>query len=54
MDFLLHGYNANIRIFDKDPSRSSNTLTETVNESDFIFISVPTPANKKGEMIYLY
>ena len=48
------GYNANIRIFDKDPSRSSNTLTETVNESDFIFISVPTPANKKERMIYLY
>ena len=50
MDFLLHVVTMPILEFsDKDPSRSSNTLTETVNESDFIFISVPTPANKKGE-----
>ena len=43
------GHDAKIRIYDKDPSRSSDTLIETVNKSDFIFISVPTPANKKGE-----
>tara|TARA_B100001250_G_scaffold10769_1_gene9340 strand:+ start:4821 stop:5690 length:870 start_codon:yes stop_codon:yes gene_type:complete len=43
------GYDAKIRIYDKDPSKSLDTLIETVNESDFIFISVPTPANKKGE-----
>lgn len=44
------GYSANIRIYDKDLSRSFNTLDETVNESDFIFISVPTPASKTGEI----
>ena len=43
------GYNAEIRIYDKDPSRRSHSLDETVNSSDFIFISVPTPANSNGE-----
>ena len=43
------GYNAEIKIFDKDPSRSSHSINETVNDSDFIFISVPTPANTDGE-----
>lgn len=38
--FALH---ANIRIYDKDTGRSTHTLAETVNESDFVFISVPTP-----------
>ncbi len=44
------GYNAEIRIYDKDKSRSLNSLNETVNESDFIFISVPTPASSSGQM----
>lgn len=44
------GYNAQIKIYDKDPSRSLNTLEETVNESDFIFLSVPTPASISGEI----
>ena len=34
------GYSAEIRIFDKDPIRSENSLEETVNQSDFIFLSV--------------
>jgi len=38
--FALH---ANVRIFDKDPKRSIHTLSETVSESDFVFVSVPTP-----------
>ena len=42
------GYNAQIKIYDKDSSRSLNTLEETVNESDYIFISVPTPASSTG------
>ena len=38
--FALH---ANVRVFDKDPHRSINDLSETVSESEFVFISVPTP-----------
>ena len=31
-----------ILIYDKDQHKSTHTLTETVNGSDFIFVSVPT------------
>lgn len=44
------GYDANIRIYDKDPSRSLNSLEDTVNKSDFIFLSLPTPSNKDGSI----
>ena len=44
------GYSAEIRIYDQDPKRSMNTLDDTVNNSDFIFLSVPTPADKNGKM----
>ena len=44
------GYNANIRIYDKNPSRSLNSLEDTVNKSDFIFLSLPTPSNKDGSI----
>ena len=44
------GYSAEIRIFDKDPIRSENSLEETVNQSDFIFLSVPTPASNTGRI----
>jgi nucleotide sugar dehydrogenase len=44
------GYEANIRIYDKDPSRSTHTLDEVVTKSDYIFISVPTPSNKDGSI----
>jgi UDPglucose 6-dehydrogenase len=37
------GLHASIRIYDKNPAKSVNTLEETINQSDFIFISVPTP-----------
>ena len=30
--------------------KCSNTLEEVVNESDFIFVSVPTPSNKDGSI----
>ena len=39
-----------IRVHDKDPSKSLCSLEETVNESDIIFLSVPTPSNKDGSM----
>ena len=46
------GYDAEIRVHDKDPSKSQNTLEEVVTESDFVFISVPTPSNKDGSIDY--
>ena len=42
------GYTAIIRIYDKDPSKSLNSLEDVVNKSDFIFVSVPTPSNEDG------
>lgn len=42
------GYGADIRIYDIDPEKSQNTLEETINKSEFIFLSVPTPADKDG------
>ena len=44
------GYKANIYVYDKDPSRSQNSLEELVGNSDFIFVSVPTPSNKDGSI----
>ena len=44
------GYSTEIRVFDKDPIRSENSLEETVNQSDFIFLSVPTPASNTGQI----
>ena len=44
------GCDMEVRVYDKDPLRSLHTLEETVNESDFVFISVPTPANTDGKI----
>ena len=44
------GYDAEVKIYDKDPSKSHNSLEEVVNSSDFIFISVPTPSNVDGSI----
>tara|TARA_Y100000114_G_scaffold150852_1_gene166813 strand:+ start:335 stop:1189 length:855 start_codon:yes stop_codon:yes gene_type:complete len=44
------GCDAQVRVYDKDPSKSLHTLEETVNKSDFIFLSVPTPSNPDGSM----
>lgn len=38
--FALH---ANVRVFDKDTKKSIDTLCDVVNNSDVVFISVPTP-----------
>ena len=35
-------------IYDKDESKSTHSLTEVVNDSDYIFLSVPTPSNLDG------
>lgn len=44
------GCDAEVKVYDKNPNRSLNTLDEVVNESDFIFLSVPTPANPDGSV----
>lgn len=44
------GYNADVKIYDKDPSRSINTLEEIVKTADLVFISVPTPSNSNGSI----
>lgn len=44
------GYSTEIRIYDKDPSRCEYSLEDTINHSDFIFISVPTPASSSGQI----
>ena len=42
------GCDAEVRVYDKNPAKSTHTLEETVNKSDFIFLSVPTPASANG------
>jgi len=44
------GCNAEVKVYDKDPLRSLNSLEETINDSEFIFISVPTPSSKDGSI----
>ena len=44
------GCDAELRSYDINPSRSTYTLEDTVNNSDVIFVSVPTPSNPDGSM----
>jgi UDPglucose 6-dehydrogenase len=46
---LAHGFNlySDMKIYDKY-DKSFDTLIETVNESDYIFVSVPTPMKDDG------
>ena len=44
------GCDAKVRVYDIDPTKSTHTLEETINESDFVFLSVPTPSNKDGSI----
>ena len=44
------GCDAELRSYDIDPSRSTHSLEDTVNNSDVIFVSVPTPSNPDGSM----
>jgi UDPglucose 6-dehydrogenase len=39
---------ATIRIYDKDKSKATHSLEEVLDNSDFIFLSVPTPSNSDG------
>jgi len=43
------GCDAEIKIYDKDETKSTHSLSETL-ESDFVFVSVPTPSNKDGSI----
>ena len=38
-----------VKVYDKDPNKSTHTLKEVV-DSDVIFLSVPTPSNPDGSM----
>jgi nucleotide sugar dehydrogenase len=43
-------YKSIIKIYDKNFDLSTHTLEQTVNCSDIIFLSVPTPANSDGSI----
>ena len=44
------GCDAIVKVYDKDPNKSQHSLEEVVNDSDFIFLSVPTPSNPDGSI----
>jgi len=43
------GVDAEVKVYDKDPNKSTHSLREVV-DSDIIFLSVPTPSNSDGSM----
>ena len=57
---LAHGFSpastgkCEVKVYDVLPERSLNTLYDTVNGSDYIFVSVPTPMNKNGSISLKY
>jgi len=57
---LAHGFSpastgkCEVKVYDVLPKRSLDTLDETVNDSDFVFVSVPTPMNKNGSISLKY
>ena len=44
------GCDALVKVYDKNPKLSLHSLDETVNSSQFIFVSVPTPSNSDGSI----
>ncbi len=44
------GADYEVLVYDIDPKKSQNTLDETINETDFVFISVPTPSKSDGSI----
>ena len=44
------GCDADVKVYDKDVSKSTHTLDEVVNDSNFIFLSAPTPSNQDGSI----
>ena len=54
---VAHGFSSNtgcdvedVKIYDKENSKSTHTLSEVVNDSEYIFLSVPTPMNEDGSI----
>jgi UDPglucose 6-dehydrogenase len=49
---LAYGFSpvAKIRIYDLDPLKRVDEFKETVNRSDILFVSVPTPMNPDGSI----
>ena len=41
---------ANIRIYDKDDGLKTHSLGDTINKSEIIFLSVPTPSRRDGSI----
>ena len=44
------GCDADVKIYDKDRTKGTHELEETINSSDFVFLSVPTPSNQDGSI----
>lgn len=44
------GCDAETKVFDVNPQKSTHSLNEVVNDSDFVFISVPTPSDINGKI----
>jgi len=44
------GCDAQLKLYDIKPEKSLHSLSDVVNSSDFIFVSVPTPSNKDGSI----
>ena len=44
------GCDAEVKVYDKNPSKSTDRLIDVVNDSDFVFVSVPTPSFMSGEI----
>ena len=44
------GCDAEVRVYDKDVSKSTHSLEDTINKSDVVFVSVPTPSNTDGSI----
>ena len=43
------GCDAEVKVYDKNPNKSSHTMEEVL-QSDFVFISVPTPSYEDGRI----
>jgi len=44
------GCDAQVKIYDKNPNKSQHSLRDVLDNSDFIFLSVPTPSNNDGSI----
>ncbi len=44
------GCDAQVKIYDKDPMKAAHTLEETINDSEVVFLSLPTPSNADGSI----